>query len=117
MSKRISTSFRLPIRTREQLSQLAERLGATHTQTLILAVDRMHREELACLQTMADAKLHLSVELDPSVSAALASERRAQLRTEKARASREERATRNANRETTLYYAGQCFPDPSAEPS
>jgi len=37
-------SFRLPAATAEQLRALADAMGATQTQVLIVAVDRMHRE-------------------------------------------------------------------------
>jgi predicted DNA-binding protein len=42
-----TTSFRLPDRTREHLRALCRELGMTQTQVLVLAIDRMAREELA----------------------------------------------------------------------
>lgn len=41
-----TTSFRLPDGTRDQLRALCKQLGMTQTQVLVLAVDRMAREEL-----------------------------------------------------------------------
>jgi hypothetical protein len=40
-------SFRLPLVTVRQLAELAEATGATLTQVLIVAIDRMHRETIA----------------------------------------------------------------------
>jgi len=41
-----STSFRLPEITTAQLAKLCKVLGTTQTQIIIMAVDRMAREEL-----------------------------------------------------------------------
>lgn len=40
-----SKSFRLPEKTDELLTALATKLGMTYTQVLILAIDRMAKEE------------------------------------------------------------------------
>jgi len=41
------TSFRLPASTKRQLHELAELRSMTLTQTIIVAIDRMYREEVA----------------------------------------------------------------------
>lgn len=41
-----AVSFRLPEVTTEQVAKLCEALGATQTQIIIMAIDRMAREEL-----------------------------------------------------------------------
>ena len=40
-----ATSFRLPEATIQQIEDLSARRGTTHTQTVIVAIDRMAREE------------------------------------------------------------------------
>ncbi len=98
MNTRISTSFRLPTNTREQIDALAQRLGATHTQAIILAVDRMHREEsgadAACLQSIADRRPHISAPIDPKIQKALDEERAGQWHDELARRDKEEKVIR-----------------------
>jgi hypothetical protein len=41
-----TTSFRLPEHTKRQMEDLAQKLGMTQTQTLIVALDRLHQQEL-----------------------------------------------------------------------
>ncbi len=41
-----TTSFRLSEHTKRQMVELSQHLGMTQTQTLMVAIDRLHQEEI-----------------------------------------------------------------------